>query len=140
MITRVLKVRDQLNVTLEIILGIDTGSESPDDHGAAAKPSDVSPDDALAKSKGRRALRRIFTIIERTLIASLAVAVSIIVPEFDSVMAFLGSFSAFLICVIGPLLAKAELTGRLRFWDVTLLLVAVVMAAWGTGAAFWSAA
>ena len=121
-----------------MILGIDTGSQSPDDHGATVKSP--APDGMSDKPKSRRSLHQTFTIIERTVVTFLSVLVSILVPEFDSVMAFLGSFSAFLICVIGPLSAKAWLVGRLGFWDALLLLVAVAMAAWGTGAAFWSAA
>jgi len=66
------------------------------------------------------------------------VAVSILVPEFSSVMAFLGSFSAFMLCVIGPVSAKSALAGRWSVWDVLLLVVAVIMAVWGTVAAFWS--
>ena len=81
-----------------------------------------------------------FTVIERTLITLLSIAVSITIPEFDSVMAFLGSFSAFIICVIGPLMAKASLAGHLGLWDWVFLTVAIGMATWGTGAAFWSAA
>ncbi|KAJ3531446.1 hypothetical protein NM688_g7572 [Phlebia brevispora] len=128
-----------LNVTIEIILGIDTGGQLPDDHGAPLKDSPAL--DAVAeKSRRLLALKHIFTIIERALVTTLAVIVSIVIPEFDSVMAFLGSFSAFIICVIGPLLAKVSLVGRLGFWDVLLLLIAIAMATWGTGAAFWSAA
>jgi solute carrier family 32 (vesicular inhibitory amino acid transporter) len=80
-----------------------------------------------------------FVTFERALLTSLSVAVSILVPEFSSMMAFLGSFSAFLICVIGPVSAKVAMTGRCGPWDAFLLLTAVMMAVWGTGAAFWSA-
>ena len=129
----------QLNVTVEIILGIDASAQSADDHGAAGVKSPTL-DGVLPKAKGRVALQHLLTIIERTLITVLSVVVSVLIPEFDSVMAFLGSFSAFIICVIGPMLAKAVLVGRLGFWDIMLLIVAVGMAGWGTVAAFWSAA
>lgn len=65
-------------------------------------------------------------------------AVSILIPEFSSVMAFLGSFSAFMLCVIGPISAKSALAGRWGVLDVLLLIVAVIMAVWGTVAPFWS--
>lgn len=80
----------------------------------------------------------ILTIVERVVFTFLAVGVSILVPEFSAVMAFLGSFSAFMLCVIGPVCAKSALAGRWGFWDAILLIVAVVMAVWGTCAAFWS--
>lgn len=55
-------------------------------------------------------------------------------------MAFLGSFSAFLLCVIGPVSAKIVLTGRCGLWDAILLVLATIMATWGTVAALWSTA
>jgi vesicular inhibitory amino acid transporter len=82
-------------------------------------------------------LKRIFKIMERSVFAFLSVGVSILVPEFSSVMAFLGSFSAFMLCVIGPVLAKSVLKGRLGGWDALLLVVAIVMTVWGTFTAFW---
>ncbi|GJE86038.1 amino acid transporter [Phanerochaete sordida] len=129
-----------LNITLEIILGIEVNSASADDHGISSKTN--SPhvgNDATPPSERRVALKRLFTIVERALFTVASVAVSILVPEFSSMMAFLGSFSAFLLCVIGPVSAKVALTGRWTFWDSLLLLVGTIMAAWGTGAAFWSA-
>jgi vesicular inhibitory amino acid transporter len=53
-------------------------------------------------------------------------------------MAFLGSFSAFMICVIGPISAKIALEGRCKSVDALLLAIAIVMATWGTIAAFWT--
>lgn len=130
----------KLNLTLEIILGIDTSNSSPDDHGtpSASKPHD-SPYPNSTTHQRHQSLKHIFVTIERALLTSLSVAVSILVPEFSSMMAFLGSFSAFLICVIGPVSAKVATTGKCGLWDGFLLLTAVVMAVWGTGAAFWSA-
>ena len=51
-------------------------------------------------------------------------------------MAFLGSFSAFLLCVIGPISAKIALTNACSFLDAFMLVAGVVMAAWGTATAF----
>ncbi|KAI0348628.1 hypothetical protein BDW22DRAFT_1320195 [Trametopsis cervina] len=124
-----------LNLTLEIMLGIEVGGQSPDDHGmsSSTKPHESSTTEHSPK------LKRILVTIERALFTSLSVATSILVPEFSSMMAFLGSFSAFLICVIGPVSAKIALTGKCSLWDGALLGTAIVMAAWGTAAAFWSA-
>lgn len=96
-------------------------------------------------------------VVERVVFAVLSVAVSVAVPEFSSMMAFIGSFSAFLLCVIGklgahiacisvlkimtsgPLVAKIALERRCGPLDGIILAVGVVMAVWGTGAAFWAA-
>jgi vesicular inhibitory amino acid transporter len=83
-------------------------------------------------------IKCILTVIERIAFTFLSVGVSILVPEFSSVMAFLGSFSAFMLCVIGPVAAKSAIVGRWGVWDALLLVVAIVMAVWGTFAAFWS--
>jgi len=50
-------------------------------------------------------------------------------------MAFLGSFSAFTICIIGPVSAHIRLNGA-RQLDLAILFVAILMATWGTIAAF----
>lgn len=132
----------QLNVTLEILLGLDTIS-SPDPHG----PSD--PHTTTTKSSQTNApatthhqtnatLKHAFLILERTAFVLLAVGVSILVPEFSSMMAILGSFAAFILGVIGPVSAKVALEGRCGWVDRGLLVMGVVMAVWGTAAAFWS--
>lgn len=54
-------------------------------------------------------------------------------------MAFLGSFSAFMMCVIGPVSAKIMLGGRCSVFDGGLLTLGVCMAIWGTVAGFLSA-
>jgi solute carrier family 32 (vesicular inhibitory amino acid transporter) len=126
----------QLNITLEIILGIETDSQIPDDHSVSTKAN--TPNAAPSSPDRRLALKRFFTTIERTIFTIVSVAISILVPEFSSMMAFLGSFSAFLLCVIGPVSAKVALNRHCSLWDAMLLLVAVFMAVWGTAAAFWS--
>jgi len=102
-----------LNTTFEGFLGVDSFEQ-----GAIPLP---------------RLLPRL--LFSRVLPATASVAVSIAIPEFSSVMAFLGSFSAFTICIIGPMLAHIRLNGA-RWWDTSILIVACVMAIWGTGAAF----
>lgn len=119
-----------------MLLGIDPSVQSGDDHDVSVK---TDSDDARPSFLERhQALKNTFVSIERTLFVFLSVTVSILVPEFSSMMAFLGAFSAFLLCVIVPISAKIALNGRIGVWDVFLLVVAVVMASWGTGAAFWS--
>lgn len=77
--------------------------------------------------------------LQRVVVTVLSVVVSVYVPDFSSMMAFLGSFSAFLLCVIGPIGAKVAIAGRCGLFDGAVLFIAVVMAVWGTGAAFMSA-
>ncbi|CAL1696011.1 unnamed protein product [Somion occarium] len=124
-----------LNITLEIFLGIDSGASAPDDHGLVTKTSDEG---APAVSTRSVVYKNIAMAIERVLFALASVGVSILVPEFSSMMAFLGAFSSFLLCVIGPILAKMALRGQVKWYDALVLAVAIVMATWGTGAAFWS--
>ena len=75
-------------------------------------------------------------IIERVALALMAVGVSILIPEFSTVMAFLGSFSAFVLCVIGPVCAKIGIDGRCSWYDGILLALSTIFAVWGTIAAF----
>ena len=91
-----------------------------------------------AAQASRRILVPVLTAIERILFAALAVSISIFIPEFSSMMAFLGSFSAFMLCVIGPVSAKIALSDQkgAGMFDAFLLVSGVVMAAWGTYAAF----
>lgn len=113
--------------------------------GLETTPPPMSPDQLDSKTSNvipahqrNQKLKRVLTVVERVAFTFLSVGVSILVPDFSSVMAFLGSFSAFMLCVIGPVCAKSALAGRLGFWDAILLIIAVVMAVWGTVAAFWS--
>ena len=136
-----INLESQLNITLEIILGIDSSSQYPDDHGpSASKPNSPALHAVVPHHDRSRRVRKTFIAIERAIFTVSSVALSILVPEFSSMIAFLGSFSAFLICVIGPVSAKVALTRHCSIWDGVLLAVAVVMAVWGTGAAFWSGA
>lgn len=123
------------------MLGIEVGSQYTDDHGSsAAKPNSPALHNVAHSHERSRRVRQILTVAERSMFTVVSVAVSILVPEFSSMMAFLGSFSAFLICVIGPVFAKVMLAGHCGVWDGFILAIAVVMAVWGTGAAFWSGA
>ncbi|THH20227.1 hypothetical protein EW146_g1101 [Bondarzewia mesenterica] len=121
-----------LNLTIEAILGIDTTSLSH--HGEEYDKRTV----ATTSHQSNHSLKCILTIIERVLFVCLSVGVSILVPDFSSMMAILGSFSAFIICVIGPISAKVAIEKKCGLWDAFLLVSAFVMAVWGTGAAFLS--
>ena len=112
----------QLNATIETLVGLDGSDEM---QGNLTKRLSIS----LSSTGVVRACLRVFTTL-------LSVVVSIAVPEFESVMAFLGSFSAFFICVIGPICAKMAIDGRARPFDWIILVIAIVMAAWGTAVAF----
>jgi solute carrier family 32 (vesicular inhibitory amino acid transporter) len=51
-------------------------------------------------------------------------------------MAFLGAFSAFLICILGPIGAKVAIERRCSAVDAILLAIVFVMMVWGTLASF----
>jgi vesicular inhibitory amino acid transporter len=55
-------------------------------------------------------------------------------------MAVLGSFSVFMLCVIGPIAAKTTIQRKVTIIDAVILMVSILMAVWGTVAAFRSAA
>jgi len=115
-----------LNATLETILGLDN------------TPPPIYPEDScsrtvVATSKYENTLfKKVGIVIERTLLTLCTVGVSILVPEFSAMMSFLGAFSAFLLCVIGPICAKVTISGRCGSWDAVILMIASAMAMWGT--------
>ncbi|GJN90176.1 hypothetical protein Rhopal_003175-T1 [Rhodotorula paludigena] len=78
-----------------------TLSLPPTQPGTASSSAASSPDrTALASHERRLHLLRYFLL--RPLTTVICVALAIIIPDFDRVLAFLGSASAFVICVIGP--------------------------------------
>jgi vesicular inhibitory amino acid transporter len=58
------------------------------------------------------------------------------VPEFSSIMAFIGSFSAFMLSIVGPVMAKVTIDGRCSLFDGIIIVMGVIMAIWGTASAF----
>ncbi|KAH8120132.1 transmembrane amino acid transporter protein-domain-containing protein [Phellopilus nigrolimitatus] len=120
-----------VNITLEIIFGLEANS-FPQLHAHEDPVGTLT----TSQTKRPRLVKDILIFVERTVFACLSVAVSILVPEFSSMMAFLGSFSAFMLCVIGPVSAKIVLAGKCGWGDAALLAVATIMAVWGTIAAF----
>ncbi|KAF9015332.1 transmembrane amino acid transporter protein-domain-containing protein [Cyathus striatus] len=122
-----------LNATIEILLGLDSPLSSPED--LAVKLNGLS---LMAHARTFN-YKRILAMLQRIVMTLLSVVVSICVPEFSSVMAFIGSFAAFMICIIGPILAKIALAGYCNIFDGCIIAVGTVMAVWGTVSAFLSA-
>lgn len=120
-----------LNSTIETQLGIRTPLVTAEDQRSTGTP----------KSRTPVLLKAVFspTVIQRVLVTSLSILVSILVPEFSSMMAFLGSFSAFILCVIGPITAKIMLAGRCGIFDGVILALSIMKATWGTAVAFLAA-
>ncbi|KAK1223802.1 hypothetical protein PQX77_013326 [Marasmius sp. AFHP31] len=117
----------KLNVALEVLLGIDS---------AVATPEDM----AMKMSASMKwSLKDFLSSFQRILVTLASVCVSVAVPEFSAMMAFLGSFSAFMLCIIGPVVAKVALDRKCGTADALILLVGVVMVVWGTGSAFVAA-
>lgn len=121
----------KLNSTIETQLGIRTPLVTAEDQRSTGTP----------KSRTPVLLKAVFspTVIQRVLVTSLSILVSILVPEFSSMMAFLGSFSAFILCVIGPITAKIMLAGRCGIFDGVILALSIMKATWGTAVAFLAA-
>ncbi|KAF8585587.1 hypothetical protein K439DRAFT_1646593 [Ramaria rubella] len=122
-----------LNLTLEIWLGID----NPAPASSASRPaSPTSKSAAVLATSPRTTPHPSLLVAERITLTLLSTGVSILVPQFSTVMAFLGSFSAFVLCVIGPICAKVAIEGRCSWYDGILLAVSIMFAIWGTIAAF----
>ncbi|KAF9452603.1 hypothetical protein P691DRAFT_660426 [Macrolepiota fuliginosa MF-IS2] len=120
-----------LNATLEILLGLDTPIPTPEH--VAKRPDSVSVSECRGKYV---ALKKVLAVIQRIVVTCAAVAVSIYIPEFSTMMAFLGSFSAFCLSIVGPIAAKVKLEGKCSKVDASIMVAGTVMAIWGTVAAF----
>ncbi|KIM85422.1 hypothetical protein PILCRDRAFT_5729 [Piloderma croceum F 1598] len=94
-----------LNITVEVMLGLETTPpfSFPEDNAKA--PLEI----VGSKRTIHPTLKRLFIIVERITFMLLSVGVSILISEFSSVMAFLGSLSAFILCVIGPVYGRVLL-------------------------------
>lgn len=108
-----------MNVILEHALGLEPHSNHRN-HGF---------DDQV---QCQTTFKRVGSIIQRMLMTVLAVAVSIALPEFSSMVGILGSLFSFLLCVIGPISAKIVVEKRYTRWDILILSIGVAMASWGT--------
>lgn len=114
-------VFSQLNLTVETLLGINSVPPPPHDHkgktGLSAEqdpmesaytittgafPGQPIDDDApsdYVKSEKRKTFMR---VVARGGVTAACVVVAIMLPEFGRLMAFLGSFTTFCICVLLP--------------------------------------
>ncbi|KAG8856309.1 hypothetical protein FRB96_006460 [Tulasnella sp. 330] len=114
-------------------LGVIVTVHSEVEDGYSSCPPDeflISPTANDIASANRR--KAVFRMVTRTVMTVAVVLVAIYIPDFSTMMAFLGAFSAFTLCVIGPLAAKMSLERKIGVFDVLMLLVAVVMATWAT--------
>jgi vesicular inhibitory amino acid transporter len=89
-----------VNITFEILLGLEERlpPTAPDDHAAFPRTLTLhghSPD------VERLGLKRAGVVIERVVFTLASIAVSICIPQFHIMMAFIGSVAAFLLCIIG---------------------------------------
>ncbi|KAJ9111124.1 hypothetical protein QFC19_001323 [Naganishia cerealis] len=109
--------------------------------GAFAPPPAASAGPSVALAEKRKTAGR---LVARIGVTAACVAVAILLPEFERLMAFLGSFTTFFICVLLPLMfytaivPKAE-RGRTR--DLVHLIIFVIsstMMVCGTAWAFVS--
>ncbi|GLB36321.1 putative transmembrane amino acid transporter protein [Lyophyllum shimeji] len=116
-----------LNVTIEILFGIEAPLAAPEEMVSKPNPLTSAPPGSL---------KRIVAIFQRVAVTVSSVLVSILVPEFSSVMAFLGAFAAFMLCVIGPISAKIRLDRHCGLLDGIFLASGIIMAIWGTVATF----
>ncbi|KAJ7677023.1 transmembrane amino acid transporter protein-domain-containing protein [Mycena polygramma] len=120
-----------LNTAIQMLVGIDSSR--------IAAPEDLAVKLAQPRQGACISVRGALSILQRVTVTLLSVAVSILLPEFSAAMAFMGSFSAFVLCVIGPIAAKVALERRCGVFDGLVIILAVVMAMWGTSAAFLDA-
>ncbi|KAJ6604347.1 transmembrane amino acid transporter protein-domain-containing protein [Mycena vulgaris] len=115
-----------LTATLEILLRIDVPRLSSMEEMGKLSASHA------ARENVKRGLR----VVQRICVSLLAVTISILVPGFSEILAFLGCSSAFMLCIIGPVAAKASISGRCGMLDGTIMGLAFIMAVWGTIALF----
>lgn len=111
--------------TAEVLCGVAIGPEATENQPGA-----------LGK-RVRQAVRVAIRIFNTALIVVLAV----VFPSFDRIMAFLGSFLCFTICITFPLafylkIFGSEISRRERILDWFLLVTSAIMAAVGTVWAF----
>ncbi|KAJ5231988.1 hypothetical protein N7468_004944 [Penicillium chermesinum] len=96
-------------------------------------PSHTPSEDSAGPGKMLQFLRALVKVFTVALIVGLA----IVFPAFDRIMAFLGSFLCFSICIIFPLafylkIFGKEISPRERILDWSLLIISCILAAVGT--------
>jgi len=86
-------------------------------------------------------IRGILIIVNRIVVIIIFVIIAIVFPEFDSIMAFMGSTLCFTICIILPIMFYLKIFGkeistRERILDYFLIGVCSILALVGTVFAF----
>ncbi|CAG8034739.1 unnamed protein product [Penicillium salamii] len=86
-------------------------------------------------------MQKIGRVLVRVFVVVGIVVLAVIFPSFDRIMAFLGSFLCFTICIIFPLAFYLKIFGKEisrseRILDWTLLIISSILAAVGTVWAF----
>ncbi|OQE18488.1 hypothetical protein PENFLA_c021G03257 [Penicillium flavigenum] len=90
---------------------------------------------------GSKTLQKVSRAMVRVFVVAMIVILAIIFPDFDRIMAFLGSFLCFTICIIFPLAFYLKIFGKEigrgeYILDWILLIVSSILAAVGTVWAF----
>ncbi|KAJ5888897.1 Amino acid transporter transmembrane [Penicillium taxi] len=90
---------------------------------------------------GREKVDNLIRVFVRVFTIALIVVLSVVFPAFDRIMAFMGSFLCFTICIIFPLAFYLKIFGnqisrRERILDWFLLIISTILAAVGTIWAF----
>lgn len=85
--------------------------------------------------------RGLFKILIRILVIVVIVVIAIALPDFDSIMAFMGSTLCFTICIILPVAFYLKIFGteiplKERIFDWILIISCSIMAVMGTVWAF----
>ena len=92
----------QLNVTIETILSIQPSLPGDESQILTGPQLDADGEVELDKLKTGENMKAILRVGSRIMTTGICVITAILLPGFGKVMAFLGSFSAFLICIILP--------------------------------------
>jgi vesicular inhibitory amino acid transporter len=122
-----------MNVTIEVLLGL-TGSL-----GSAEDQLDKQGFQSTGQGRKHGTIKRTLAVAQRLVFTCLSVVVSILVPEFSSVMGVLGSFFAFCVCIIGPVTAKMTIMKKVEWYDAVLLAISICMGVLGTCASVMAA-
>jgi vesicular inhibitory amino acid transporter len=94
-----------------------------------------------AENRSSETIQQISRAAIRLFVVVMIVILSIIFPAFDRIMAFMGSFLCFTICIIFPLAFYLKIFGKEisrgeRILDWILLVISSILAAVGTVWAF----
>lgn len=94
----------------------------------------------MSAENGSETFQKVGRVLVRVFVVVMIVVLAVIFPSFDRIMAFLGSFLCFTICIIFPLAFYLKIFGKEisrneRILDWALLILSCILAAVGT---IWS--